>query len=115
MMGVRVHEQAFETKCDTADNQIKMWAFHFRETEKRLSTTEITEFVELVKGDETAYGVISLLIGGVTALTPETAFEVDYLRSTADDEKENDNDVDKIIQKCSRSPSSRVMTSGGRF
>ena len=90
---------------------------------KGLPTSEMMEFAEMIKGGETAYSwftgdepmplydfdcracdrfdtlrALSLFVDEVSALTSETAFEVDYLRREAAVlEKDVDDDVDEVI------------------
>lgn len=93
---------------------------------KGLPTAEMMEFAELVKGGETAYSfftgdepmplydfdcracdrfdllrALSLFMDEVRALTPERAFEVDYLRREplVDIYKIDDDNVDELIMK----------------
>lgn len=96
-----------------------------REKKKGLPTSGMMEIAELVKGGETAYSrltgdepmplynfdcrscdrfdtlrSLSILLEEVTALTPETAFDVDYLRKEMVEEIEMDErDFDDILKK----------------
>lgn len=96
-----------------------------------LPTTEMMDFAQLVKGGETAYAfftgdepmplydfdcracdrfntlrALSMLFDEVEALTPETAFETDYLRSDAsaanNADNNEDNDVSDLIKERRR-------------
>lgn len=98
-----------------------------RSPKKGLPTPEMIEFAELVKGGETAYSfftgdepmplydfdcracdrfntmrALSLFVEEVTALTPETAFGVDYLRREPLLEAESDVGVDELVVKRRR-------------
>merc|ERR1711957_973266 len=91
---------------------------------KPLPTVEMMEFAELVKGGETAYSfftgdepmplydfdcracdrfdtmrALSLLVDEVTALTPETAFNVDYLQREIVDDEIYDEVDEMIVQR----------------
>mmetsp|Transcript_43631 Transcript_43631/g.85613 ORF Transcript_43631/g.85613 Transcript_43631/m.85613 type:complete len:461 (+) Transcript_43631:155-1537(+) len=94
---------------------------------KPLPTVEMMEFAELVKGGETAYSfftgdepmplydfdcracdrfdtlrALSLFVDEVKALTPETAFTVDYLRREAVVEIGEDEDVIDLVARRRR-------------
>jgi len=91
---------------------------------KGLPTKEMLEFADLIKGGETAYSwftgdepmplyefdcracdrfdtlrALSLFVDEVSALTSETAFEVDYLRREAVVAEESFEDLDEVIKK----------------
>lgn len=91
---------------------------------KCLPTSEMMDFAEMVKGGETAYSfftgdepmplydfdcracdrfdtlrALSIFVEEVSALTPETAFEVDYLRREAMLEVEDETGLDEEIKK----------------
>jgi len=96
-----------------------------RATTKGLPNTDMLDLAELVKGGETAYSrltgdeamplyhfdcracdrfdtlrALSLLLEEVTALTPATVFEVDYLRKEMVEEIEVDaRDIDQLLMK----------------
>jgi len=96
-----------------------------REKTKGMPNSDMIELAELVKGGETAYSrltgdeamplynfdcrscdrfdtlrALSLLLEEVTALTPETVFDVDYLRKEMVEEIEVDErDIDQLLMK----------------
>lgn len=96
-----------------------------RAIKKAMPSSEMMEHAELVKSGETAYsrltgdeamplynfdcrscdrfdtlGALSLLLEEVTALTPETAFDVDYLQKEMVEEIEIDErDIDDLLMK----------------